>query len=140
MITVYISGGWDPFHIGHLNVIQIAAGLGDRLVVGVATDDRIREYKQREPCCSFNDRIRIMSELRSVDVVIPYSGPEDMTPIDLFNVNIVIADQLRGRGKSVLARSQRRALVQLRKRGVTVVRVPRTPGISSTLIRSFTHD
>ena len=140
MSVVYISGTWDPFHIGHLNVIQVAAGLGDILVIGVATDDYLREFKDREPFSPFCDRARILSELRSVDFVIPYHGMEDMIPIDLFNVDIVIVDQQCGKGDSPLAIRQSMAMELLRERDVSIVTVPRTLYISSTLVRSFIND
>jgi len=140
MITVYKRGAWDPFHIGHLNVLQTAANLGDILVVGVAIDEWIREYKHREPFWPFCDRVRIMAELCCVDFVTPYSSPKDMVPINVFNVDIVVVDTPYGRGNSFLAINQRRAEKLLKKRGVRTVRIPRTPNVSSTQIRRGNHD
>ena len=135
MRVVYQVGAWDPFHIGHLNVLQTAAGLGDILVVGVATDDHIRAYKNREPCAPFCDRIRIMAELRCVDFAVPYRGPEDLVPYELFNVNVLVLGPLAGRGDSPHAIRQKEAYELIQSRGVRIVRVPRTPNISSTQIR-----
>ena len=134
--VVYKRGAWDPFHIGHLNVLQAAANLGDILVVGVATDDHIRTYKHREPFFTFCDRVRIVSELRCVDFVAPYTSAEDIAPVDIYNANIIVVDQLFGEGGGLLADHQRRAIKQLRKRGVSIVRIPRTPNVSSTRIRA----
>ena len=36
--TVITFGTFDVFHVGHLRVIERAAALGDRLVVGVSAD------------------------------------------------------------------------------------------------------
>ena len=138
--VVYQAGSWDPFHIGHLNVLQTAANLGDVLVIGVATDDYIREYKHREPFCPFCDRIRILSELRCIDFVVPYSGPEDMVPLDLFHVNVVVINEFYGVGDSFHAIRQRKAGELLREHGIRIVRVPRTPGVSSTKIREGEKD
>ena len=137
--VVYKLGAWDPFHIGHLNVLQIAANLGDILVVGVATDEWIKEYKHREPFYPFCDRVRILSELRSVDFVVPYTSAADIAPVDRYNVTVVVVDQLWGKGNSLQAKHQRRATKLFRKRGVSFVEVPRTPNISSTQIRGEFH-
>lgn len=140
MTVVYKCGAWDPFHIGHLNVIHAAASLGDILVIGVATDDYIRDYKNREPYHPFCDRIRILSELRAVDFVVPISGPEDMAYLDLFHVDVVVIGQLYGKGDSPHAIHHRKAEKLLRKRGVYIIRVPRTPNVSSTRIREGEFD
>ena len=81
MITVLKYGTWDPLHVGHLNVLEFAAQLGDRLIVGVATDEYIRTRKGSEPLMPYHDRARIIGALRMVDAVIPYNGPEDITPV-----------------------------------------------------------
>lgn len=133
--VIYVSGAWDPFHIGHLNVLETAANLGDILVVGVSRLCFIRECKQREPFLPCCDRIRLISALRIADHVMPYNGPDDMVPIDLFRVDVVVFDQRFCKGDSPLAIRQRRARKLLRKRGVRIVIVPRTPGISSTQVR-----
>ena len=39
MITVAISGGFDPLHIGHIEMMKEAKELGDRLVVIVNNDN-----------------------------------------------------------------------------------------------------
>ena len=39
MKVVYTSGSWDLLHVGHLNMIRRSRELGDRLVVGVSTDE-----------------------------------------------------------------------------------------------------
>ena len=135
MRVVYKRGAWDPFHIGHLNVLQTAANLGDVLVVGVATDELIREYKHREPFWPFCDRMRIMAELRCVDFVVPYSCPSDLVPINLFQVDVLVIGLPYGIGDSTYAKKQRSSNKILRERGIQIVRVPRTPDISSTLIR-----
>lgn len=45
--TVYLDGVFDLFHVGHLNAIEQAANLGDRLIVGVTGDDDATGYKRK---------------------------------------------------------------------------------------------
>ena len=45
IVTTY--GTFDMFHIGHLNLLQRAKKLGDRLIVAVSTDDSRSTAKAR---------------------------------------------------------------------------------------------
>tara|TARA_R100000808_G_C2155291_1_gene167375 strand:- start:15032 stop:15442 length:411 start_codon:yes stop_codon:yes gene_type:complete len=42
--TVMVSGGFDPLHVGHVNMIQAAAELGDVVVV-INSDDWLKRKK-----------------------------------------------------------------------------------------------
>jgi len=134
-VVVYKNGVWDLLHAGHLNVLRIAKGLGDFLVVGVATDAYTEAYKGSLPVVSFHDRLRLISELRVVDAAVPYESPEDMRPVELFSVDVVVIDEFTGIGDGPHAQRQRSFREKLEARSVRFIRVPRTPGISSTQIK-----
>lgn len=135
MTVVYKCGIWDLLHAGHLNTIRISKNLGDFLVVGVATDEYTKEYKGHYPVVPFHDRMRLIEELRSVDAVTPYDATEDMRPIDLFGVDVYTIDEHEGVGDTPHAARQRRVLELLEERGVRIIVIPRTPGVSSTQIK-----
>ena len=59
----------DVFHVGHLRVIERAAALGDRLVVGVSADALNLSKKGREPVFSQSERMAIVGALKKVDEV-----------------------------------------------------------------------
>ena len=67
--TVITFGTFDVFHVGHLRVLERAAGLGDRLVVGVSADALNVAKKGREPVFSERERLEIVAALRMVDEV-----------------------------------------------------------------------
>jgi len=67
--TVVTFGTFDVFHVGHLRVIERAAALGDRLVVGVSADALNLRKKGREPVFSQAERLEIVRALRVVDEV-----------------------------------------------------------------------
>ncbi|MEN8672413.1 adenylyltransferase/cytidyltransferase family protein [Nocardioides sp.] len=67
--TVITFGTFDVFHVGHLRVIERAAALGDRLVVGVSADALNISKKGREPVFSQDERLAIVGALRWVDEV-----------------------------------------------------------------------
>ena len=68
--VVFIGGGFEVIHYGHVYTIEKAKSLGEVLVVSVARDSTIRKRKGREPLVSEKDRVRLLSALRSVDAAI----------------------------------------------------------------------
>lgn len=69
MTTVITFGTFDVFHVGHLRVIERAAALGDRLVVGVSADQLNLAKKDRLPVFSEGERMEIVAALKPVDQV-----------------------------------------------------------------------
>jgi choline-phosphate cytidylyltransferase len=67
--TVITFGTFDVFHVGHLHLIERAASLGDRLVVGVSADALNERKKGRLPVFSEAERLEIVAALRVVDEV-----------------------------------------------------------------------
>ena len=67
--TVITFGTFDVFHVGHLRVIERAAALGDRLVVGVSADALNVRKKGRAPVFSQEERMEIVAALKPVDEV-----------------------------------------------------------------------
>lgn len=67
---VFIGGGFEVIHQGHLYTIQSAKSLGDVLVVSVARDSTIRKRKRRKPIAGEAQRVALLSSLRQVDAAI----------------------------------------------------------------------
>jgi glycerol-3-phosphate cytidylyltransferase len=67
--TVITFGTFDVFHVGHVRVLQRAAELGDRLVVGVSADALNIAKKGRPPVFNQDERPEILSALKVVDDV-----------------------------------------------------------------------
>ncbi len=68
IIVVAVSGYFNPIHVGHLDMIEQAKSLGDKLVVIINNDYQVK-LKGSVPFMSLADRIRITSALRDVDEV-----------------------------------------------------------------------
>ena len=67
--TVITFGTFDVFHIGHLRVLDRAAQLGDRLVVGVSSDELNLRKKQRAPVFPERERMEIVAAMKMVSQV-----------------------------------------------------------------------
>jgi D-beta-D-heptose 7-phosphate kinase/D-beta-D-heptose 1-phosphate adenosyltransferase len=77
LITVAISGAFDPIHIGHIAYIREAAKLGDRLVV-ILNSDNFLLRKKGFVFRPFEDRKEILGSIKGVDEVIA-SMDDDQT-------------------------------------------------------------
>ena len=69
MKIAVVSGGFDPLHSGHINLLESAAAYGDKLVVLLNSDDWLTRKKGR-PFMPFEERKIIVSSLRVVYDVI----------------------------------------------------------------------
>ncbi|MCL9670299.1 MULTISPECIES: adenylyltransferase/cytidyltransferase family protein [Enterobacteriaceae] len=123
MKRVITFGTFDVFHIGHVNILERAAQLGDYLIVGVSSDALSFKKKQRYPLYSQDDRVKIISALRCVDEVFIEESLEDKARyIEMKNADLlVMGDDWEGRFDWV-------------KPWCEVVYLPRTPSISTTEI------
>ena len=74
----YVSGAFDMFHIGHLNLLRRARERCDYLVVGVLTDEIIARNKKKWPVIPLDERLEIVGAIRFVDEV-------DITTVPLLN-------------------------------------------------------
>jgi glycerol-3-phosphate cytidylyltransferase len=74
----YISGSFDMFHIGHLNLIRRAKERCNKLIVGVLSDEAIIEIKNKWPVIPAFQRLEIVEAIKYVDEV-------DITTNELLN-------------------------------------------------------
>lgn len=68
MKTVFVSGGFDPLHSGHIEYFKAAKQLGDTLVVGLNSDPWL-ERKKGQAFMPFEERAKIIENLEMVDNV-----------------------------------------------------------------------
>ncbi len=75
---VFTNGCFDIIHRGHVDYLRKAKALGDILIVGLNSDSSVRRIKgENRPIVPEGDRAAVLSELRSVDFVVPF---EEDTP------------------------------------------------------------
>jgi D-beta-D-heptose 7-phosphate kinase/D-beta-D-heptose 1-phosphate adenosyltransferase len=81
---VFTNGCFDLLHVGHVVYLEKARALGDILIVGLNSDDSVRNLKgPTRPLIIEGDRARVLASLSSVDAVTLF---EQETPIDLIKI------------------------------------------------------
>ena len=76
MKIVIVTGGFDPLHSGHIAYFEAARKLGDRLVVGLNSDDWLAR-KKGKPFMPWHERATIINGLRAVDQIIDYDDSDN---------------------------------------------------------------
>jgi len=124
-IIVYTQGVWDMFHLGHLNILKGAKALGDVLIVGVNTDELVKQYKGYYPLMCCEDRTSIVAACRYVDIVIPSETLEKDELLENLDVDILV----HGNDKRILGEEY------MKKHNKRVIYLCYTSNKSSTEIR-----
>ncbi|HEY9738270.1 MAG TPA: D-glycero-beta-D-manno-heptose 1-phosphate adenylyltransferase [Trichocoleus sp.] len=82
--VVFTNGCFDILHSGHVTCLEQAKALGDVLIVGVNSDESVRQLKgPTRPVNSLSDRLTVLAALGCVDYVVPFS---DRTPRELIRI------------------------------------------------------
>lgn len=76
MKVVIVTGGFDPIHSGHIAYFNAAKALGDKLVVGLNSDEWLTRKKGR-PFMNWFERCKIVQALKVVDYVIEFNDDDD---------------------------------------------------------------
>ncbi|UII22789.1 D-glycero-beta-D-manno-heptose 1-phosphate adenylyltransferase [Fulvivirga ligni] len=80
---VFTNGCFDILHLGHVDYLEKAAELGDRMVVAINTDASVKKLKGEErPLNNEYSRARLLAALSFVDAVIYFS---EETPYELIS-------------------------------------------------------
>lgn len=124
LTTVLTYGTFDLLHWEHIHLLERAADLGDRLIVGLSTDE-FNAQKHKEAYNSYEHRKYILEAVRYVDEVIPErSWEQKIGDVQANNVDIfVVGSDWEGQ-------------FDFLREYCKVVYLPRTNGISTSEIKS----
>lgn len=130
----YCAGVYDLFHIGHVNIFRRAKQQCDYLIVGVVTDEGVRNNKHREPFIPYDERIEMVRACRYVDeaVEIPYIYCRTPDMFEKYHFDVQFSGSDYEHDPSWLAMKQ-----YLNERGADLVFFPYTETTSSTKIKNL---
>lgn len=79
---VFTNGCFDILHRGHVTYLEQARSLGESLVVGVNSDESVRQLNKgsKRPLNTLDDRMAVLAALMAVDIVVPFN---QVTPMEL---------------------------------------------------------
>lgn len=123
-MVILTYGTFDLFHYGHIRLLQRARSLGNRLGVGLSTDE-FNALKGKQALMPYGQREELLLSCRYVDFVFPECSWEQKAGDILRHQAdvLVMGDDWKGR------------FDHLGTARCTVLYLERTPLISSSLLR-----
>lgn len=88
---ILISGGFDPIHSGHICYINQAKKLGDKLIVGLNSDEWLSRKKGKS-FLTFEERKIILENLKNVDLVIDFDDADNSAKDAILKVRKIFPD------------------------------------------------
>ena len=89
--VVFTNGCFDLLHPGHVSLLHQARQLGDRLIVGLNTDESIQRLKGKQrPILPGPDRAAILSALEDVDMVVFFGEDTPLNLIDALKPDVLV--------------------------------------------------
>lgn len=126
--VVFTNGCFDLVHLGHVDYLEKARNLGDRLVLGLNTDSSVSRFKGPErPLQDQTSRARVLASMQFVDLVVFFDEDTPMNLISQLVPNILV------KGSDYLAENIVGADV-VKKNGGEVKTIDFVPGYSTTRI------
>ena len=93
--TIWVNGCFDVIHAGHIDMIKYAKSLGQVLVVGLDTDERVQSNKGlSRPINTLALRIKVMESIRFVDHVVSFGSDDElMAQIRASNADTIVVGE-----------------------------------------------
>jgi glycerol-3-phosphate cytidylyltransferase len=126
MKRVITYGTFDLLHYGHINLLRRAKEYGDYLIVALSTDEFNWKEKQKKCYFSYEQRKLLLEAIRYVDLVIPEeSWEQKISDVHEYHIDTF-----------VMGDDWNKKFDFLKAEDVNVVYLPRTPEISTTMIKN----
>jgi rfaE bifunctional protein nucleotidyltransferase chain/domain len=130
MLIIYTTGVFDLFHCGHLQLLQNAKSLGDKLIVGLQVDESVKAQKGYLPIIPTNERRTLIQNLKCVDATLVYSDIDQRPVLEIIKPDIMV------QGGDWLKNNDRKEIIDyLSKHNIKLIQFPYTEGISTSKIK-----
>ena len=123
---VFTNGCFDILHIGHIHLLEEARRKGDRLIVGLNTDDSVRRLKgPLRPIVPERERAQVLAALSAVDAVVFFDESTPLYLIEAIRPDVLVKGGDYSEEAVVGAR-------EVRSWGGRVELIPLVAGVSTT--------
>ena len=79
MVKVWVNGCFDVLHRGHYELFNYAKSLGDKLAVGIDSDEKVSKDKgTNRPFNNINDRVYALQSLKAVNEVYVFNSRKEL--------------------------------------------------------------
>lgn len=103
MKTIFVNGTFDILHVGHIQLLNYAKSLGDRLIVAIDTDRRVKSLKGNDrPINSQEERKYLLENIKSVDIVEFFDTDDELKGLILKYEACIMVKGSDYKGKSIL--------------------------------------
>lgn len=99
-MRIWLNGCFDVLHIGHIELLEHAKKLGGYVLVGLDSDERVKELKGDDrPINPIEHRIKMIESLKFVDDVVTFNTDDDLRDIlYIYQPDIIlIGDEYRNK-------------------------------------------
>lgn len=129
MKKILTIGVYDLLHIGHIELFRKAKAIGDYLIVAVQDSDYVIRFKPGVKLFySTEERVYLVDSIKYVDQVITYTSADDIVKKVDFDILVVGPDQ----NNEAFIKAKQWCQIN----GKQIITLPRTEGVSSSIIRS----
>ena len=109
---IWTNGCFDVLHRGHIELFKYAKSLGDRLYVGIDTDEKVKRDKGKDrPVNKLNDRKFLLESIKYIDKVFIFNDREDLESLIKMSEPDVMVIGSDWKGKTVVGEQYTKNLV-----------------------------
>ena len=128
--NIWVNGCFDVLHMGHIKLFRRARQMGMRVIVGIDTDERIRQAKgENRPVNDLHNRIDFLRSIKYIDMIHSFGTDEELSNIikDYLPRYMLIGDDYKD--KEIIGSEWVKEMIY----------VPRYQGLSSSNIINGTY-
>jgi len=134
---VFTNGVFDILHRGHITLLNAASELGDRLILGLNSDDSVKTLNKgpERPINGENDRAIVLAAMQCIDAIVIFNESTPYNLIKMINPDVLVKggdydpDQVDKNAKDYIVGSD----IQ-RANGSITASIPIVEGYSTTAI------
>ena len=100
---IWTNGCFDILHVGHIELFKYAKSLGNKLYVGIDSDEKVKRDKGEDrPFNKLSDRIKILESIKYIDKVFSFGNTEGLDTLILMHKPYVLIVGSDWQGKTVV--------------------------------------